>query len=116
MGHKNSIRVIMHQIVDVMEPTQHRLRNDVATHFALDKAASLTPAEPAAFLARSNIRYKHGRVAEALQDINRAIELDPKNPLDYWERGRIYFDKGDRESANRDFERAQALFSEIEAQ
>jgi tetratricopeptide (TPR) repeat protein len=81
-----------------------------------DKAVTLDPEEPYVFVMRSNYRYAHGSESDAILDLDQAIALDPKDPLNYWLRGRISFYKGDHAAADRDFERADEIFSQLETQ
>jgi tetratricopeptide (TPR) repeat protein len=94
---------------------ERRMRYDEA-EADHDKAVTLDPQEPYVFVMRSNYRYGHGSESDAIADLDHAIALDPNDPVTYWLRGRIFFYKGDRMAAHRDFARADEIYSKLEAQ
>jgi len=65
---------------------------------------------------RADILYERGDAAGAIRDLDKAIALNPDDPLPYWVRGRMHFEKGDTKSAHRGFDQAAALFSKIEGE
>ena len=58
---------------------------------------------------RSEVYYLSRRFAAALQDINKRIELNGKDPLSYFMRAKIRLAKNDKEYARRDLNRALEL-------
>ena len=55
-----------------------------------------------------------GRYQEALEDINKSIELDPEYARAYKNRGIAYYFLGQNESAIADFQKALEMDPEIE--
>lgn len=58
--------------------------------------------EAQVFLLQARAVYSQGDLDGALEIINKAIDLNPKNPAPYLERGLIYVDKGNLELARKD--------------
>ncbi len=60
------------------------IRKDVKERLAdLDEAVRVMPTYAAAFRSRGAIRGAAGQLAPALEDFNRVVELEPKNPAGY---------------------------------
>lgn len=73
-------------------------------------AMALDPSEPEAWLNRGILRIKQGRSHEALQPIDRSLQLQTRRPaLAYYARGLAHEDQGDIRSAYRDLKQAQSL-------
>lgn len=64
------------------------------------------------FANRGNSRFHLGRVEEALEDYDRAVELAPDRPHPYEARGRALLEIGNLEKALEDIEKALSLSSE----
>jgi Tfp pilus assembly protein PilF len=54
-------------------------------------------------------KYVRGDVSGAIQDLDRAIDLDPNYAEAYVERGNIYYERGQLQRAKMDFDRATLL-------
>jgi Flp pilus assembly protein TadD len=53
-----------------------------------------------------------GNYTRAVADINRAIEMEPRNGLYYYGRGRTYLLAGEKDRAMQDFRKAAGLGDE----
>lgn len=58
---------------------------------------------------RANEKVTRGDFTGAIQDLDKAIVLDPENAAAYNNRGNVYNDLGERDQAIRDFDKAIAL-------
>jgi tetratricopeptide (TPR) repeat protein len=77
---------------------------------ATDKALQLSPVSAEAYVARGQLRAIFDRDRRgALEDLNRAAILDPRNGGAYFYRGLIYGSQGRFEESQAEFERAEAL-------
>jgi predicted AlkP superfamily phosphohydrolase/phosphomutase/Flp pilus assembly protein TadD len=91
-------------------------RNLAALHFEAGRYAEAAQAyeqlvqqEPEDATLRASLAGALGaldRLDESLEQLNRAIELDPLNPEAYHNRGVIYERRGDREAAIKEYETA----------
>jgi tetratricopeptide (TPR) repeat protein len=63
----------------------------------------------AALVNRAGLRRKLNRPADAMEDLDRAIDLDSSNPEFYVSRGCLKFSLGDRSGANVDYDKALSL-------
>ncbi len=61
------------------------------------------------YIERGLVLVDGGRYEEAIQEFNKAIEIDPNNPEIYFYRGNTYADKGDSDKAIDDFTKAIQL-------
>jgi tetratricopeptide (TPR) repeat protein len=59
----------------------------------IEKAVRMTPNDPSAFMLRALFSIELGRSAAALEDLNRAIDLDGKAIHAYYYRGELYENK-----------------------
>jgi len=62
-----------------------------------------------AHIRRSQQRLAEGAYEAALDDLDRAIELDPEHPLAYQRRAELHAERGDLALALNDYERAAAI-------
>jgi len=77
------------------------------------KAIALDPGHSGAhFLPRRFLRPNLGNYTRAVADINRAIEMEPRNGLYYYGRGRTYLLSGEKDRAMQDFRKAADLGDE----
>jgi DNA-binding winged helix-turn-helix (wHTH) protein/TolB-like protein/tetratricopeptide (TPR) repeat protein len=77
---------------------------------AADKALELDPQLAPAYTARAQIRAVYDFDSRgALEDLNRAAELDPELSSIYFYRGVVYGSQGDSERSRQEFQRAQQL-------
>jgi DNA-binding winged helix-turn-helix (wHTH) protein/TolB-like protein len=77
---------------------------------AADKALELDPRLAPAYTARAHIRLVYDFDARgALEDLNRAAEIDPEYDPIYFYRGAIYTARGDAERSREEFRRTQQL-------
>ena len=75
-----------------------------------DKALSLDPTEPDAWLNKAVVTVQYGRGVDALPMIQRALELNTRRPaLAYYIRGIVEEQRGNIRAAYNDFRRAQQL-------
>ncbi len=61
------------------------------------------------YLKRAEVYFLDNKLAKAIGDINKSIELDPEDPLAYIIRGRIRYAQYDKHSALKDFEKAREM-------
>lgn len=54
--------------------------------------------------ARGEDRFRHARIAEAIADFDRQIQLQPQRAPEHWQRGIAYYYAGDFEKGRRQFE------------
>jgi tetratricopeptide (TPR) repeat protein/predicted aspartyl protease len=71
--------------------------------------AGAEPADAAALARRGAASAGRRDFDHALADLTRATDLDPANPEYFYQRGRVYWVKGDRASAMADFNRVLEL-------
>jgi DNA-binding winged helix-turn-helix (wHTH) protein/TolB-like protein/Tfp pilus assembly protein PilF len=77
---------------------------------AADKALELDPQLAPAYTARAHIRLVYDFDPRgALEDLNRAAEIDPEYDPIYFYRGAIYTAQGDLERSREEFQRTQQL-------
>ena len=58
---------------------------------------------------RAEVFYFSNRMGAALDDVNKSIDFDPRDPYSYLLRAQIRYAKGDREFARRDLNQAREL-------
>jgi len=58
---------------------------------------------------RAEVFYYSNRMGAALDDVNKSISLDPRDPYSYLLRAQIRYAKGDKEFARRDLDRTLEL-------
>lgn len=76
----------------------------------MDKAISLRPSDPALVVARGDYRWEILQDStSALADMQRALDIDPKNPRTYEGRGTLYVKMGDYQKACADFTTGASL-------
>ena len=61
---------------------------------------------PHVYLYRGMALEKAGKLERALEDYNKAIELNKRAPDAYFDRGKLYYSTGQRELARADFQKA----------
>jgi tetratricopeptide (TPR) repeat protein len=61
--------------------------------------------EPGLLVERGSLYRQFGRFDEALDDLNRALELEPDHPEGHFQRGAVYYHLRDYEAALADFDR-----------
>jgi tetratricopeptide (TPR) repeat protein len=74
-----------------------------------DKIIELAPSAPdteSSYLARANSRARRQKWNDALDDLGRAISLNPKRAIHYSLRSYVYLMKGDLDRARIDYERS----------
>jgi tetratricopeptide (TPR) repeat protein len=62
-----------------------------------------------AYVNRGNAYTYKSLFDRAIQDFNRAIELDPNDALAYFSRGQAKLNKGDRVGGNADIAKARSI-------
>jgi len=62
-----------------------------------------------AHLFRGNHRYESHQPEEAMQDFNKAIEINPAYPTAYLNRSMLYLERNENQKALEDYERYMAL-------
>jgi len=75
----------------------------------IEKGVRMTSTDPSAFMLRALFSMELGRSAAALEDLNRAIDLDGKALHAYYYRGELYRKMGDHEKALADYHSALKL-------
>jgi Flp pilus assembly protein TadD len=60
-------------------------------------------------MAKGLVLFVHDYAGEAIEDLNRAIELEPENAEAYYQRGRAYSLLGEPAKALSDYEQTCAL-------
>lgn len=84
--------------------------NLVAATSDFDSALRLDPRQPEAWLNKAVLLVRHGKSADALPLVTKALEYRTSKPaLAYFVRAVAYEDSGDIAAAYRDLQRAQAL-------
>jgi tetratricopeptide (TPR) repeat protein len=66
------------------------------------------PESSGAYFTRQDIWLDLGEPSRALEDLTRAIELQPK-AISFWARGKVYRGLGDYEMAMQDYKRGEAI-------
>lgn len=74
-----------------------------------DALIERNPRSHALLRDRAEVHYLSGRMGAALDDINRSIDLDPRDPYSYVLRAQIRYARADREFARRDLSQALEL-------
>ena len=75
-----------------------------------DSALRLNPRHPEAWLNKAVLQVRHGRSAEALPLVTKALEFQTSKPaLAYFVRAMVYEDSGNIAAAYRDLQRARDL-------
>jgi tetratricopeptide (TPR) repeat protein/predicted aspartyl protease len=74
-----------------------------------DQRSAAVPADAAALVRRGTALAGRRDFDNALADLTRAAELEPKNPEHFYLRGQVYMQKGDAERALADFNRVLEL-------
>lgn len=97
----------------------YRLLKDYDTALAdLNESIKLFPGDPTSYQIRSRIYREKKMFDEAIEDQTKAIEIyakeDYQSPYNYFERGELYFLKGDYEMAVRDFSEVIRLKPDFE--
>jgi Flp pilus assembly protein TadD len=75
------------------------------------EAIRLSPSDPALYYSRGMMNVGAGRYGDALADLTRSLELSPSDPVTLAGRGMILAGLHDRQSADRDFDKAAALYA-----
>jgi tetratricopeptide (TPR) repeat protein len=88
----------------------HRLlRSDPQRHLQIvTKWIADNPGDSHAYFSRHFAWMKLGEPQRALDDLNVAIQLNPR-PVSFWTRGEVYRHLGEYEKALEDFDRAEAI-------
>ncbi|XP_063299169.1 tetratricopeptide repeat protein 13 isoform X2 [Pelobates fuscus] len=86
----------------------HDIKNAELALFDLSRVISLEPNHPEVFEQRAEILSPLGRISEALNDLSRAIQLQP-SPRLYRHRGTLHFISEDYVAANEDFQHSLDL-------
>ncbi len=76
---------------------------------SLTNAIQLAGPNASAFMQRVYSHAVAGNFEKALEDADRAVELDPKDPLAVWYRAKVKVEKGDGDGALSDFNAALAI-------
>lgn len=77
---------------------------------AFDKAVEVNELgehEAYAYNLRGTFRYLRGDGVEALEDLNKSVELEPSLTQSYIKRASMHLEQGNRDAASQDFEKAQ---------
>lgn len=64
-------------------------------------------------LSLASIHAAEGRLNAAIEEYTKVLECDPQLYLAYYNRGRLFFRKGDWDKAKHDFDRAIMLEPEV---
>jgi len=86
----------------------------VACTFVLNSGNIPEKEIPRVYYYRANRFTKVGQLDQALQDLNRLINLDPTRAEAFYNRGRIYYFKHQYGRAIQNFDRAIAIFSSLD--
>ena len=97
-------------LIDAMKQTQ-RVDRELATESPTPATPTVTPASTPdeALVAAAIQLYEHGADAAAMEALEKAIALNPKNARAYYYRGLCFHRKNDRRAAIADFEKAREL-------
>lgn len=86
----------------------HDIKNAELALFELSRVITLEPDRPEVFEQRAEILSPLGRINEAVNDLTKAIQLQPSARL-YRHRGTLYFISEDYATAHEDFEQSLEL-------
>ncbi|ERE80251.1 tetratricopeptide repeat protein 13 isoform X2 [Cricetulus griseus] len=86
----------------------HDIKNAELALFELSRVIALEPDRPEVFEQRAEILSPLGRINEAVNDLTKAIQLQPSARL-YRHRGTLYFISEDYATAHEDFEQSLEL-------
>uniref|UniRef100_A0A8C0XSQ4 Tetratricopeptide repeat domain 13 n=1 Tax=Castor canadensis TaxID=51338 RepID=A0A8C0XSQ4_CASCN len=86
----------------------HDIKNAELALFELSRVIALEPDRPEVFEQRAEILSPLGRINEALNDLTKAIQLQPSARL-YRHRGTLYFISEDYATAHEDFQQSLEL-------
>ncbi|KAM5206406.1 tetratricopeptide repeat protein 13 isoform 2-T2 [Hipposideros larvatus] len=86
----------------------HDIKNAELALFELSRVISLEPDRPEVFEQRAEILSPLGRINEAVNDLTKAIQLQPSARL-YRHRGTLYFISEDYATAHEDFQQSLEL-------
>lgn len=95
---------------------QQYLNNYEASLFDLNKLIEYKPKDSGPRYEKGRVHLVLGRPAEAIKYFNEAINLDPNQGLYYKERAKAYLATGNKQGAAADFNKAQQLGLQIEAE
>jgi len=76
---------------------------------ACNEAVTSDPGSGSAHLAIAELLLSNGQSIRALAEATTALDIEPKNPVAFALRGRIFMNMGEQESAKSDFEEAAKL-------
>jgi tetratricopeptide (TPR) repeat protein len=79
----------------------------------INKALQLDPNSDDVWATRAYLRSIGGDKEEATKFYTRAIEINPSDPLHYFDRGRVWHDRGELVNAEADYNQAIALYSNL---
>ena len=71
------------------------------------------PAEP---VGQQNILVQTDRYDRAISELSRVLEKNPQNARAYYERGLVYYEKGEYDKARQDIRKAQSLGYDVPAE
>jgi tetratricopeptide (TPR) repeat protein len=86
--------------------------NNKAAVVYFQKAIVLNPNFSGAYFSQGVSYGQLGRYQEAINQINRALKLEPQNGMYYYGRARVYLLSGDKAKAMEDFRKAADLGDE----
>ncbi|XP_036210598.1 tetratricopeptide repeat protein 13 isoform X2 [Myotis myotis] len=86
----------------------HDIKNAELALFELSRVIALEPDRPEVFEQRAEILSPLGRISEAVNDLTKAIQLQPSARL-YRHRGTLHFISEDYATAHEDFQQSLAL-------
>ncbi|XP_006992877.1 tetratricopeptide repeat protein 13 isoform X1 [Peromyscus maniculatus bairdii] len=86
----------------------HDIKNAELALFELSRVIALEPDRPEVFEQRAEILSPLGRITEAVNDLTKAIQLQPSARL-YRHRGTLYFISEDYATAHEDFQQSLEL-------
>lgn len=67
------------------------------------------PKSPSLMRERAEVHYLSGRMGAALADVEKSIQMGPRDPYSYLLRAQIRYARGDKEYARRDLNQAREL-------
>lgn len=81
-----------------------------------DATRALDSGDIAVLTGRGDAYRRMGRLMEALTDLDRAIEIDPRYTGALVSRGKVYRARGEDEAAHTDFDLSYRVLGELETQ
>ncbi len=98
--------VLMHDMAGQEFLATNKIKDALAQY---GMALNIAPKDPQSLIGRAKTRMAVDRYWDALDDLNKALKIDPNNVDALRQRGRAWAQLGDNKNAQEDFGRAEDL-------